>query len=85
MAGVPEFCRLSFSDPHRQWSRVHRAIRLEPYDEGGEIGIRLEGPDVDRPSGLAVPVGTAVHELATTPPSTVPSPSSAGGSGSHGP
>ncbi|MCJ2079720.1 HWE histidine kinase domain-containing protein [Methylobacterium sp. J-090] len=38
---------------------------LEPYDDGGATRIRLEGPDVVLPSGLAVPVGMAVHELTT--------------------
>ncbi|MCJ2117053.1 PAS domain-containing protein [Methylobacterium sp. J-001] len=38
---------------------------LEPYDDGGQIRIRLEGPDVVLTSELAVPVGMAVHELTT--------------------
>lgn len=38
---------------------------LAPYEDGGETRIRLQGPDVVLPSGLAVPVGMAVHELTT--------------------
>lgn len=37
---------------------------LEPYGDEG-IRIRLRGPDVKIPSHLAVPVGLAIHELAT--------------------
>lgn len=38
---------------------------LEPYDDGGQTRIRLEGPRIVLPSELAVPIGMAVHELTT--------------------
>ncbi|SFL75652.1 HWE histidine kinase domain-containing protein [Methylobacterium pseudosasicola] len=38
---------------------------LEPYDDGGQTRIRLEGPEVVLASEFAVPIGMAVHELTT--------------------
>ena len=38
---------------------------LEPYDDGSQRRIRLDGPDVVLPSEYAVPIGMAVHELTT--------------------
>jgi two-component system, chemotaxis family, CheB/CheR fusion protein len=40
------------------------ADELRPYDESGGR-IRLEGPPVELPSELAVPIGMAIHELTT--------------------
>jgi PAS domain S-box-containing protein len=39
------------------------ADELRPYDEGGRIA--LQGPDVELPSDMAVPIGMAIHELTT--------------------
>jgi PAS domain S-box-containing protein len=38
---------------------------LEPYDDGSPNRISLQGPVVDLPSSLALPLGMAVHELTT--------------------
>jgi two-component sensor histidine kinase len=39
---------------------------LRPYQTTGIERIRLEGPDVELPSQIAVPLGMAFHELTTT-------------------
>jgi two-component sensor histidine kinase len=38
---------------------------LEPYDDGTGKRIVLDGPSIELPSDLAVPIGMAVHELTT--------------------
>jgi two-component sensor histidine kinase len=38
-------------------------IELEPFEDGGDTRIRLDGPDVVLPSELAIPIGMALHEL----------------------
>jgi two-component sensor histidine kinase len=38
---------------------------LEPYDDDSPQRVQLDGPDVDLPSSIAVPLGTAIHELTT--------------------
>jgi two-component sensor histidine kinase len=38
---------------------------LRPYQNTGVERIRLEGPDVELPSEVAVPLGMALHELTT--------------------
>jgi PAS domain S-box-containing protein len=38
---------------------------LEPYDDGTGKRIVLDGPPIELPSDLAVPIGMAVHELTT--------------------
>ena len=38
---------------------------LEPYDDGTGKRIILDGPPIELPSDLAVPIGMAVHELTT--------------------
>jgi PAS domain S-box-containing protein len=38
---------------------------LRPYENTGIERIRLEGPDVELPSEIAVPLGMAFHELTT--------------------
>jgi PAS domain S-box-containing protein len=40
------------------------ADELRPYDEGARRVV-LRGPDVELPSGFAVPIGMAIHELTT--------------------
>lgn len=38
---------------------------LEPYDDGSPGRVLLDGPAVDLPSAAAIPLGMAIHELAT--------------------
>jgi PAS domain S-box-containing protein len=38
---------------------------LEPYDDGSRGRVLLDGPAVDLPSGTAIPLGMAIHELTT--------------------
>jgi PAS domain S-box-containing protein len=38
---------------------------LDPYDDGSPQRVQLDGPDVDLPSSIAVPLGMAIHELTT--------------------
>ncbi|GJD49765.1 Blue-light-activated histidine kinase [Methylobacterium crusticola] len=75
---VADFAR-AFSGRIASFARTHALItddvaqsvsfegllraELDPYDEHGRI--RLAGPAVALPSGLAVPVGMALHELTT--------------------
>jgi two-component sensor histidine kinase len=40
-------------------------IELRPYQNTGIERIRLDGPDVELPSEVAVPLGMALHELTT--------------------
>lgn len=55
-----------------QTANLHELLvnELRPYaehDEDGSLGDRvsLEGPQVDLPSDIAVPIGMAIHELTT--------------------
>jgi PAS domain S-box-containing protein len=41
------------------------AFQLGPYEDGSEPQVVLEGPPVDLPSELAVPISMAIHELTT--------------------
>lgn len=41
------------------------AVELDPYDDGTGKRIILDGPRVELPSLIAVPIGMAVHELTT--------------------
>jgi PAS domain S-box-containing protein len=45
--------------------RALLGAELDPYDDGSGTRIRLDGPSVQLPSDLAVPIGMAVHELTT--------------------
>jgi len=38
---------------------------LDPYDDGTEHRLRLEGPPIKLPSTIALPLGMAIHELTT--------------------
>jgi PAS domain S-box-containing protein len=38
---------------------------LDPFDDGSEGRIRLDGPRIEMPSRLAVSLGMAIHELTT--------------------
>ncbi|HEU4488381.1 MAG TPA: HWE histidine kinase domain-containing protein, partial [Actinomycetota bacterium] len=38
---------------------------LDPYDDGTEHRLRLEGPPIRLPSTIALPLGMAIHELTT--------------------
>jgi PAS domain S-box-containing protein len=38
---------------------------LEPYDDGAWRRIRLQGPTIDLPADVAVPLAMAIHELTT--------------------
>src|SRR5919112_5977847 len=40
-------------------------FQLEPYQDGSERQVVLDGPSVDVPSMLAVPLSMAIHELTT--------------------
>ena len=40
-------------------------LQLGPYRDGSARQVTVEGPAVDLPSELAVPISMAVHELAT--------------------
>ena len=75
---IPEFAR-ALSGRIASLARTHALItedvaqaasfqgllraELDPYDERGRLA--LDGPEVTLPSELAVPVGMALHELAT--------------------
>ncbi len=41
------------------------SVELDPYDDGTGKRIILDGPRVELPSLMAVPIGMAVHELTT--------------------
>jgi PAS domain S-box-containing protein len=45
--------------------RTLLANELDAYDGGARRRVRLAGPEYDLPSALAVPIGMAIHELAT--------------------
>ena len=38
---------------------------LDPYDDGTQNRIRLQGPEIKLPATIALPLGMAVHELTT--------------------
>jgi PAS domain S-box-containing protein len=38
---------------------------LDPYDDGTEHRLRLEGPSIRLPSTIALPLGMAIHEMTT--------------------
>jgi PAS domain S-box-containing protein len=38
---------------------------LDPFDDGGGERIRMNGPEVELPQKVAVPLGMALHELTT--------------------
>jgi PAS domain S-box-containing protein len=38
---------------------------LDPYDDGTEHRLRLEGPPIKLPSTIALPLGMAIHEMTT--------------------
>src|SRR5215212_9740956 len=38
---------------------------LDPYDDGTQSRVRLEGPIIRLPSTIALPLGMAIHELTT--------------------
>jgi two-component sensor histidine kinase len=38
---------------------------LEPYDDGAWRRIRLQGPTIDLPADVAVPLAMVIHELTT--------------------
>ena len=38
---------------------------LDPFDDGSEHRLRLEGPVIKLPSTIALPLGMAIHELTT--------------------
>jgi PAS domain S-box-containing protein len=40
-------------------------IELDPYDDDTGKRVRLDGPPIELPGDLAVPLGMAVHELTT--------------------
>lgn len=41
------------------------AFQLQPYKDGSARQVRLDGPAIELPSELAVPVSMAIHELTT--------------------
>ena len=41
------------------------AAELDPYDDGTSKRIILDGPAIELPSAMAIPLGMAVHELTT--------------------
>jgi two-component sensor histidine kinase len=45
--------------------RALLSLELEPFDDTQHQRVRLAGPDIQFPSGVAVPFGMAVHELTT--------------------
>lgn len=55
------------TDTNSQSASFEQLVRTElrAYEEPGRGKFHLEGPEVYLPSELAVPVGMAVHELAT--------------------
>jgi PAS domain S-box-containing protein len=38
---------------------------LDPYEDGSRNRIHFDGPEVDLPSTVAIPLGMAIHELTT--------------------
>jgi two-component sensor histidine kinase len=40
-------------------------LELEPYDDAAGKRIQIQGPQVDLPPDLAVPIGMAIHEMTT--------------------
>ncbi len=55
------------TESESQEATVHELLRLElePYDDATGRRLKLEGPDVRLPAGLAVLVALAFHELVT--------------------
>jgi PAS domain S-box-containing protein len=55
------------ADDQRQVIAFRTLLRneLDPYDDGSGRRVELDGPAVDLPSDIAVPLGMAVHELTT--------------------
>lgn len=41
------------------------AFQLKPYEDDSQRQVTLEGPPIDLPAGLAVPLSMAIHELTT--------------------
>jgi PAS domain S-box-containing protein len=57
----------SLAEDDWQAIQIHTLLfnELEPYDDGSLTRIILQGPAVDLPSSVALPLGMAVHELTT--------------------
>ena len=55
------------TDDYWQAASLHDllAFQLKPYEDDSQRQVTLDGPMVDVPSGLAVPLSMAIHELTT--------------------
>ena len=55
------------TEHHWQKASLRELLRLEldPFDDDGGRRVMLDGPDVELPSGMAVPIGMAIHEMTT--------------------
>jgi two-component sensor histidine kinase len=55
------------TEHHWQKASFRELLRqeLEPFDDASRQRILLDGPDIELPSEVAVPIGMAVHEMTT--------------------